>query len=97
MFALVSILAALNGRNKSKDPVYLDISISESLAMWMMPRFFEYLGHNKPPKSKFMGRGPYGVFETKDEKFLTIGAVEDHFWINLCKVLVLMILQLMLP
>ena len=87
MFALVSILAALNGRNKSKDPVYLDISISESLAMWMMPRFFEYLGHNKPPKSKFMGRGPYGVFETKDEKFLTIGAVEDHFWINLCKVL----------
>jgi len=87
MFALVSILAALNGRNISKDPVFLDIAISESLAMWMMPRYFEYLGHNRPPKSKFMGRGPYGIFETKDNKYITIGVVEDHFWINLCKVL----------
>ena len=87
MFALVSILAALNGRNKSADPVFLDISISESLAMWMMPRFFEYLGLGKPPKSKFMGRGPYGVFQTRDDKYITIGVVEDHFWINLCNAL----------
>lgn len=87
MFALVSILGALNGRNNSSDPVYLDISISESLAMWMMPRYFEYLGLNRPPKSVFMGRGPYGVFETKDNRYITIGVVEDHFWVNLCKVL----------
>jgi len=87
MFALVSILAALNGKNKSSPPVYLDIALSESLAMWMMPRFFEYLGLNRPLKSKFMGRGPYGVFQTKDNKHITIGVVEDHFWTNLCKVL----------
>jgi len=85
MFALVSILAALNAKDKSA--TYLDISISESLAMWMMPRFFEYLSEGKPSKSKFMGRGPYGIFETKDGKYITIGVVENHFWDNLCKVL----------
>jgi formyl-CoA transferase len=87
MFALASILGALNGRKHSADPVYLDISISESLAMWMMPRYFEYLDLNRPSKSVFMGRGPYGVFETKDNHYITIGVVEDHFWVNLCKVL----------
>lgn len=87
MFALVSILGALNGRSNSQEAVYLDISISESLAMLMMPRYFEYLGENSPHKSVFMGRGPYGVFETKDNKYITIGVVEEHFWINLCKVL----------
>jgi crotonobetainyl-CoA:carnitine CoA-transferase CaiB-like acyl-CoA transferase len=87
MFALASILGALNGRKHSSDPIYLDISISESLAMWMMPRYFEYLDLNRPSKSVFMGRGPYGVFETKDNHYITIGVVEDHFWVNLCKVL----------
>ena len=85
MFALVSILAALN--NKDKSPVFLDIAISESLAMWMMPRYFEYLGEGKPSKSKFMGRGPYGIFEAKDGKYITIGVVENHFWDNLCKIM----------
>ena len=92
MFALTSILAALNGKTArmktgQPDPIYLDISISETLAMWMMPRYFEYKGWNRPPKSKFMGRGPYGVFKTKDKKYITIGVVENHFWLNLCNVL----------
>jgi len=89
MFALVSILAALNGKARSSDPdpVYLDISVSESLAMLMMPRYFEYRDRNRPSKPEFMGRGPYGVFETKDKKYITIGVVENHFWLNLCKVL----------
>lgn len=92
MFALTSILAALNGKAsqiniKTPEPVYLDISISETMAMWMMPRYFEYTSRGNPPKSKFMGRGPYGIFETKDKKYITIGVVENHFWLNLCKVL----------
>ncbi len=89
MFALVSILAALNRKARSLDlnPVYLDISVSESLAMLMMPRYFEYINRNRPSKPEFMGRGPYGVFETKDKKYITIGIIENHFWLNLCKVL----------
>ena len=33
-----------------------------------------------------MARGPYGVFETRDGKFLTLGIVEDFFWARFCRV-----------
>jgi crotonobetainyl-CoA:carnitine CoA-transferase CaiB-like acyl-CoA transferase len=29
----------------------------------------------------------YGVYETKDGKYITIGCLEPHFWENLCRVL----------
>jgi crotonobetainyl-CoA:carnitine CoA-transferase CaiB-like acyl-CoA transferase len=86
MFALASILAALV-RPKDSSPVYLDISMMESMAMWVMPRFMEYLDRNRPPKNLLMGRGPYGIFKTQDNKYLSLGIVEDRFWINLCNVL----------
>jgi crotonobetainyl-CoA:carnitine CoA-transferase CaiB-like acyl-CoA transferase len=61
--------------------------MAESMAMWMMPRFMEYLDRGRPSKSDLMGRGPYGIFETSDGRYLTLGIVEDHFWTNLCRVL----------
>lgn len=87
MFALTSILAALLRPKDSATALLLDVSMTESLSMLMMPRFLEYLGQGKPSKEVFMGRGPYGVFETRDGKYLTLGVVEDHFWLNLCKTL----------
>ena len=29
----------------------------------------------------------YGVYETKDGKYITIGCIEPHFWVNLCRLL----------
>ena len=87
MYAATAILAALLGARHSSTAVYLDISMTESLAMWMTPRFLEYLDRGRPSKEKFMGRGPYGVFETRDSRYLTLGVVEDHFWDNLCRAL----------
>ena len=58
--------------------------MTESVTMMMLPRFLEYIGRGRPPKAKFMGRGPYGIFETKDGKYISLGVVEDHFWYNLC-------------
>ena len=87
MFALISILAALLRPGDSASAIYLDISLTESLAMWMIPRFLEFLDQNCPSKAMFMGRGPYGIFQTRDGQYITLGIVEDHFWENLCKAL----------
>jgi len=87
MFALTSILAALLRPRESATAIYLDVSLTESLSMWMIPRYLEYLDQKCPPKAKFMGRGPYGIFETRDGKYLSLGVVENHFWRNLCKAL----------
>lgn len=87
MFALTSIVAALSRPEDDGSATYLDVSLTESLAMWMIPRFLEYLDQKCPSKKQFMGRGPYGIFQTRDGRFLTLGVVEDHFWENLCKAL----------
>ena len=89
VFSLVSILAALFGRqnNEIKDALYLDVSMTDSLIMWMLPRIVEYFGMGAPKKADFMGRGAYGVFKAKDDKCLSIGVVEEHFWERLCKLM----------
>lgn len=87
MFALVSILTALLRPDSHSTAIHLDISIAESLGMLMIPGFLEFVGLGRPPKAEFRGRGPYGIFETRDKKYLTLGVVEDHFWFNLCRAL----------
>lgn len=86
LFAANAILAALVGRGECREAQFLDVSMAESTAMLMMPRFLNYLEKDRPAKREFMARGPYGVFETRDGKFLTLGIVEDHFWSNFCQV-----------
>lgn len=85
LFAANAILAALVGRGQNGESQFLDVSLAESTAMLMMPRYLDYLARGRPPKGEFMARGPYGVFEARDGKFLTLDIVEDHFWGNFCR------------
>lgn len=85
MFGASSIMAALVDRVQDRRAQYLDVSLAESTAMLMMPRYVEFMSRGRPSKQQFMSRGPYGVFETRDHKFLTLGIVEDHFWDNFCR------------
>ena len=84
MYAVIAILAALR-KPKRSPAMFLDVALAEGVLMWMMLRFTEFLSHGKPLKGEWMGRGPYGLFETRDGKHLTLGIVEDHFWVNLCR------------
>lgn len=89
VFALISIQAALLGK-RDKDaggPLYLDISMTDGLIMWMLPRILEYFAMGTPGRADIMGRGSYGVFEAGDGKYLSIGVVEEHFWERLCNVM----------
>ena len=88
MFAFASILAALLGRERGeKKAVYLDVSMTDGLVAWMMPRITEYFAMGMPDRSEFMARGSYGIFEAKDRKYLSLGVVEEHFWERLCKLI----------
>lgn len=89
IFALISILAALAGKKeKGEDKAeYFDISMTDSLIMWMLPRIVEYFSMGTPKREDIMGRGAYGVFEAKDHKYLSIGVVEEHFWERLCRLM----------
>ena len=89
MFSVVSILSAVIQRQQSGKGQYLDVSITDGLAAWMLPRMGAYLYEQNKGKSfgkkDLLSRAGYGVYETKDGKYLTIGAIEDHFWKGLVK------------
>lgn len=87
MYAVVAVIAALRKREKTGDGSYIDVSATDCALAWMGPRISEYYDHGRPSKSRFMGRGGYGVYETRDGKFIAIGCVEDRFWQSLCNLL----------
>jgi formyl-CoA transferase/CoA:oxalate CoA-transferase len=86
MFAAVSILTALIHRDKTGIGQYIDVSMTASV--------FSLIGASMT--SGFQGQSGseslyiphYGLFKTRDEKFITLGIVhEEHFWKNLCSVI----------
>jgi crotonobetainyl-CoA:carnitine CoA-transferase CaiB-like acyl-CoA transferase len=87
MYAALSITASLLAREKSGQGDYLDVSMADCLLSWAGPRLGEYFSRGKPVKGKFMNRGAYGAFQTKDGKYLALACVEDIFWKNLCRLL----------
>jgi alpha-methylacyl-CoA racemase len=87
MHAAVAILAAL----VKGEGAYLDVSVTDGVA-WMMSLYIdEYLATGDMPgpgHSILTGRyACYGIYGTRDGKWLAVGAIEPAFWANLCRAL----------
>ena len=76
-FAAVAILAALH---ESKG-AYLDLSLFETAFFWASMR--HGLDPEVDPRAHIFPVND--VFETQDEKRLTLGILEEHFWRNFVK------------
>jgi crotonobetainyl-CoA:carnitine CoA-transferase CaiB-like acyl-CoA transferase len=79
MFAAIGILGALHMRHKTGEGQLIDVSMTDGLLSWMGTYLPEH-GHLEVSKRTKMGRPGNGVYQTKDGKFITLGAVEDAFW-----------------
>lgn len=84
MTAALGIVAALRTVESTNEPVYLDISIADSLVLALGPNLTRAMNGHNP----WSVREPaYGMFETADG-WLALGiSYEDHFWVHLCEVL----------
>jgi len=84
MYAIISILAALRGRDATGQGQYLDVSITDALTSWVAPRYGIYDGMRRQGKTlvkaDILRRAAYGTFETADNRHITIGAIETHFF-----------------
>ena len=89
MFAALSILAALMARDKIGKGQYIDVSMTDGIVSWMSVRAGGYLTKGEIPQVNEMGHlSPANdIFETKDGKKITLGALEEHFWKSLCELL----------
>jgi len=93
LISTIGILGALFERenNPNKEGQYIDVSMTDCVFSFMpMAAAFQfskekYDGITKP-RNPLHGEVPfYSVYKTKDNKYLSIGAIEFKFWQGLCE------------
>ena len=89
--SVIGVLLALQARERTGEGQMVDISMMDnSLALMFIP-FAAYLANLTQPQrgaEGLTGRyACYNVYETKDGRHLSLGALEPKFWQNACKVL----------
>ena len=91
LYGVIGILIALMARNETGKGQYVDVAFTEgaiSLLTFLTHWYFFKGMAPKRGETIIHGAYPYyGVYETKDGKYITIGCVEPHFWENLCRLL----------
>lgn len=91
LMATVGILTAIIEANKSGEGQFVDISMLDGTLSWMQTTVPEYLATNQPQESGKLllsgGMACYEIYETRDKRFLSVGAIEPKFWMNFCKVI----------
>jgi alpha-methylacyl-CoA racemase len=91
LYGVIGILAALMARNKTGKGQYVDIAFMDGVVSLMGFFAVDYFRSGIVPKrgeTAINGAYPfYGVYETKDGGYISIGCVEPHFWEHLCRLL----------
>ena len=91
MQAVIAILAALVARGETGPGATLDVSIAEGVVALMSLNVDEYLATGDVPgprHSLLTGRyACYDVYPCRDGRWLAVGAIEPHFFANLCRAL----------
>ncbi len=89
MFGAVALLAAYIQRLQTGKGQFVDVSMYDgALAAATMVFGSVAAGLERPGPGKMLlnGRFPcYNVYKTKDERYMSFGAIEPKFWINFCK------------
>ena len=83
MQASVCILAALHARQCSGEGAYIDVSLFESCLSWQYLPFFK----SDNMRSELLlngGAACYNIYQCRDGHFISLAALEQHFWQNFC-------------
>lgn len=87
--AVIGILMALNAKQLTGNGQHIDISMTDgSLGLLHLTMFFRDLFGETPIRGQgFISHryACYTTYETRDGRYLSIGAVENRFWEVLCK------------
>jgi alpha-methylacyl-CoA racemase len=91
LYGAFGISVALVARNKTGKGQHVDLAYTDgaiALMTWFNCGYFFDGSTLSRGESWLHGAYPYyGVYETKDGKYITIGCIEPHFWENLCRLL----------
>src|SRR6185295_18513898 len=85
--AVIGILAAVLARTHTGRGQFVDIAMVDGALAWNVFHVLMHLIGQSTARgaTRLTGRyACYGVYETRDDKYVTVGALEPHFWQNLC-------------
>lgn len=88
LMGVAGILTALMGRNVTGKGQFVDISMMDGVVSWMQTVLPEYLAGKPVTEGELTlagGRACYGVYETADGRYLSVGALEPKFWRTFCE------------
>nr|WP_240527430.1 CaiB/BaiF CoA-transferase family protein [Bacillus pseudomycoides] len=87
MMTSEKIMAALFQRERTGEGSYLDISLTDSLMMLMNNHIMLEKMYNKRHGLDLLSGKIvcYSLYETSDERFVALGAVEQKFWHSFCE------------
>ena len=91
MHAVMSILAAVVARTATGEGQHLDVSVADGVVALMSLYIDEYLATGTVPgpgHNILTGRyACYDVYACSDDRWVAVGAIEPHFYANLCTLL----------
>lgn len=91
MHAVIAILAALVKRAATGQGEYLDVAALDGTLSLMALSLDQYLATGEvagPRQTLLTGRyACYDLYECKDGRWISVGAIEPHFYANLCRLL----------
>ncbi|HBV87482.1 MAG TPA: CoA transferase [Desulfosporosinus sp.] len=89
LMAATGILSAYISRQETGRGQYIDISMLDGVISWQTMLYAQQAVSNSPLKR---GQGMlnggevcYGVYETEDNRFMSLGALEPKFWKAFCE------------
>ncbi len=91
VFPAFGVLAALLARDRTGKGQQVDVSMTDCMAAFCVLPMANYISNKMNPGIRTLplaGTAPcYGIYKTKDDKFVASGNLEDKFWTNFCKAL----------
>ena len=88
LMAAFGIMAALNARSRSGQGQFVDISMADGLVSWLCYHAADHLFAGTEPRGgegAFIGGAPcYNVYACSDGRHITLGIIEEHFWVSFC-------------
>ncbi|MFA4910666.1 MAG: CaiB/BaiF CoA-transferase family protein [Desulfobacteria bacterium] len=91
IFSAFSILAGIIARDRMGKGQYIDVSMTDCMVSYNMINIAGLVASQRSHGLETLGitgETPcYNVFKTKDGKFISLGNIEDKFWLNLLKLI----------
>jgi crotonobetainyl-CoA:carnitine CoA-transferase CaiB-like acyl-CoA transferase len=91
LMAAVGILLAIIDAKKSNSGQFVDISMLDGTLSWMHTILPNYWTSGEMPNRGELtlngGKACYEIYRTKDDRFISVGALEYKFWKNFCNVI----------